>query len=88
MNTIDLEVQGISCGACVKHVKQALEALTGVTGIDVDLQRGHVKVNGDLKEGGDVLVGALTLAGYPAKVSTSLAPIASAKKSSGGCCCG
>lgn len=28
MNTIDLEVQGMSCGACVKHVTQALQATT------------------------------------------------------------
>ena len=41
MSTIDLEVQGMSCGSCVKHVTQALQALTGVSGVAVDLTSGH-----------------------------------------------
>lgn len=47
MTTIDLEVQGMSCGSCVKHVTQALQALTGVSGVEVDLPSGHVRVNGE-----------------------------------------
>ena len=92
MNTIDLEVQGMSCGACVKHVTQALQPLAGVSGVDVDLQSGHVRVTGDLPQGGDSLAQVLTAAGYPAKLSTSAIPTAiavpQAKKSGGGCCCG
>ncbi len=90
MNTIHLEVQGMSCGACVKHVTHALQPLAGVSGVDVDLQSGHVRVTGDLSQGGDSLALALTVAGYPAKLSTSATPLAipQAKKSGGGCCCG
>lgn len=47
MNTIDLEVEGMSCGSCVRKVKEALAPLPGVSGIDVDLRAGRVRVHGD-----------------------------------------
>lgn len=46
MNTIDLQVEGMSCGSCVKHVTQALQPLPGVSGVAVDLPSGRVKVSG------------------------------------------
>jgi copper ion binding protein len=30
-------VEGMSCGHCVKHVKEALSELNGVTNVEVDL---------------------------------------------------
>lgn len=30
-------VEGMSCGHCVKHVKEALSELNGVTSVEVDL---------------------------------------------------
>lgn len=30
-------VEGMSCGHCVKHVKEALSELNGVTSVDVNL---------------------------------------------------
>ena len=30
-------VEGMSCGHCVKHVKEALNELNGVTSVDVNL---------------------------------------------------
>ena len=88
MNTIHLQVEGMSCGSCVKHVTQALQPLPGVSGVEVDLQSGQVRVSGDLPQGSDPLVSALTAAGYPAKLATSAASIPQSKKSGGGCCCG
>lgn len=85
MNTIHLEVQGMSCGGCVKRVSETLQRLAGVTRVDVDLAAGQVAVHGDFPQGGDVLVQALTAAGYPAKPGTSPNPTLAAKKS-GGCC--
>ena len=70
MNIIDLQVEGMSCGSCVKHVTQALQPLPGVSGVEVDLQSGRVRVSGELPQGGDPLVMALTTAGYPAKLAT------------------
>ena len=89
MNTIHLDVQGMSCGGCVKSVNTALKSLPGVGTVEVDLPAGHVTVIGDFPQGGDPLVLALTVAGYPAKLATSAAVTAAptvAKKS--GCCCG
>ena len=85
MSTIHLEVQGMSCGGCVKSVSAALTPLPGVTGVDVDLSAGHVTVTGDLPQGGDPLVLALTAAGYPAKMTSAMTAAPSVKKS-GGCC--
>ena len=86
MSTIHLEVQGMSCGGCVKSVTAALTRLTGVSTVDVDLQSGHVTVNGDLTQGGDPLVLALTAAGYPAKLTSAMTASPAVKKS--GKCCG
>lgn len=88
MNIIHLQVEGMSCGSCVKHVTEALQPLPGVSGVEVDLQSGQVRVSGDLPQGSDPLVSALTSAGYPAKLFTSAASIQQPKKSGGGCCCG
>lgn len=70
MNTIDLQVEGMSCGSCVKHVTQALQPLPGVSGVAVDLPSGRVRVSGDLAQGSTPLLMALTDAGYPAKLAT------------------
>jgi len=87
MSTIHLEVQGMSCGGCVKNVTAALQPLAGVSAVDVDLQAGHVMVNGDLPQGADSLVLALTAAGYLAKLVTGMATAAPlGTKKSGGCC--
>ncbi len=85
MTTISLEVQGMSCGGCVKRVTDSLEPLPGVNGVKVDLAAGRVTVNGDFPQGSDPLVLALTAAGYPAKLSSSAAT-APGEKKSGGCC--
>lgn len=97
MNTIDLEVQGMSCGACVKHVTQALQTLSGVQQVDVNLPSRHVKVSGDLPADAQALIAALNAAGYPAKLTTSAVHSAdkpsggcgsNTGKAKGGCCCG
>ncbi|MGE4334353.1 MAG: heavy-metal-associated domain-containing protein [Pigmentiphaga sp.] len=77
MNMIDLQVEGMSCGSCVKHVTQALQPLPGVRGVEVDLPSGRVRVSGDLAQGSSPLLTALTDAGYPAKLATE-APILAA----------
>jgi copper chaperone CopZ len=96
MNTINLQVQGMSCGSCVKHVTQVLQGLTGVSNVEVDLQAGLVRVNGDLPQGSDPLASALTAAGYPARLASSGESVSQPKASGchastagkGGCCCG
>ena len=85
MNTIQLEVQGMSCGGCVKSVNAALKLLPGVSSVEVDLPAGHVTVNGDLSQGSGPLVLALTAAGYLAKLASATTTPMGIKKS-GGCC--
>ena len=95
MSTIELEVQGMSCGSCVKHVTLALQPLTGVRGVEVDLQSGRVRVSGEFPQGSDPMVAALSAAGYPAHLATATVATAQPKTSgcqSGragkdGCCC-
>ncbi len=89
MKTVELQVQGMSCGSCVKHVTEALRPLEGVSDIAVDLQAGRVKVSG--VSDSLALLAALQDAGYPAQLAT-MESVASKKASgcggnSGGCCC-
>lgn len=86
MNNIYLQVQGMSCGGCVKRVTNALHSLGGVNTVAVDLPTGHVSVSGDFPQGSDSLVLALTAAGYPAKLTDSPAATGVGEKKSGGCC--
>lgn len=86
MNTIYLEVQGMSCGGCVKSVTAALTQIPGVSTVDVDLQAGRATVTGDLPQGGDPLVLASTAAGYPAKLAAAATTSSPPVKKSGGCC--
>lgn len=95
MNTIDLAVQGMSCGSCVKHVTQALQTVAGVSHVEVDLPTGHVRVSGEFAQGSLPLIEALAKADYPAQLRTS-ATATTPQTTSGcqsspggksGCCC-
>jgi copper chaperone CopZ len=88
MNGTELQVEGMSCGSCVKHVNAALLPLAGVGEVTVDLASGRVKVTGDIDS--DVLLSALNEAGYPASVLKGERPQSIKKKSGCGgssCCC-
>ena len=63
-----LSVEEISCQNCVHHVKTALEAVPGVTSVNVDLDAGKATVE---HEGADVnaMITTLDDAGYPATVA-------------------
>ncbi len=84
MNT--LKVFGMSCGACVRHVTDALQPLDGVDTLMVDLQAGLVKVQGAADPA--TLIAALDAAGYPAEVAAGqAAPTKTGCGGNGGCCC-
>lgn len=89
MKTVELQVQGMSCGSCVKHVTKALRPLEGVSDVAVDLQAGRVKVSGDLDN--YVLLAALQGAGYPAQLaaveSATSKTTSGCGRNGGGCCC-
>ncbi|MCY1445611.1 copper ion binding protein [compost metagenome] len=87
MSTIELNVQDMTCGACVKHVTQALSPLPGVDTVEVDLQAGRVRVSGSPDDA--ALIAALDDAGYPAQLASPAAAPATPKAGGcgGGCGC-
>ncbi|AKV03859.1 Lead, cadmium, zinc and mercury transporting ATPase [Labilithrix luteola] len=66
-----LDVQGMSCASCVRHVNAALRELDGVESVDVELAVGRtskVRVQHDpSKVAVTALIGAVEEAGYSAK---------------------
>lgn len=82
MNTITLKVTGMSCGACVRHVSEALQTLVGVDSVTVDLASGSARVQGSAVSA--ALIAALDEVGYPAEVATETAAPATAKTGCGG----
>ncbi|MGD6950042.1 copper ion binding protein, partial [Bacillus mobilis] len=47
METITLEVKGMSCGHCVKAIEGSVGNLEGVSAVKVDLENGKVNVEYD-----------------------------------------
>lgn len=47
METITLDVKGMSCGGCVNSVKRVVGAIDGVARVDVVLETGKVSVSYD-----------------------------------------
>ena len=90
-----LSIVGMSCGACVRYVTTALNRVTGVVHVDIDLAKNEAVVNhlpDRVNETG--LIGAISDAGYHASV---LAPSSeqgdlvsqpALAHRSAGCCCG
>lgn len=69
MQTIELNVQGMTCGSCVKHVTAALSQLAEVSSVDVDLSSGRVRVTGSANT--EAMISALDSAGYCAQPVTT-----------------
>lgn len=84
--TVTLEVAGMSCGSCKRHVESALAGVAGVAAAEVDLAAGRATVSVDAGAAtADRLIEAVREAGYEAEVagesSTGLRILPS-----GGCC--
>jgi len=63
-----LEVQGMSCPSCIRHVSSALTELEGVDKVDVKLRDGIVVVKHDAAQAPvPQLIAALDEAGYASK---------------------
>ena len=46
MQTLNLKISGMSCGACVGHVTKALQSAPGVSSAVVDLDSQSARVEG------------------------------------------
>jgi copper chaperone len=63
-----LNVSGMSCPSCVRHVTSALGAVPGVSKIDVQLKAGTVHVRHAPDASISMIIDALRQAGYDAAV--------------------
>ncbi|MDO8888736.1 MAG: heavy metal-associated domain-containing protein [Hydrogenophaga sp.] len=93
MNAIDLDVQGMTCGACVQRVTAALVPINGVHHVAVDLRAGRVRVTAEASVAPSQLISALAARRYESVVVTNGAPPGRATDSPpqavapmGGCC--
>lgn len=62
-NTV-LNVLGMSCGSCVRHVTAALAAVPGVSKVDVQLRSGAAVIEHDAEATTAQLIEALRETGY------------------------
>jgi copper chaperone CopZ len=68
MKTLSLDIQGMSCDNCVKHVRSALTGLPDVTVQDVRIGGARVLYDGK-SETRMAIVAAVTDEGYPTTIS-------------------
>jgi len=64
-NTIRLDIEGMTCNHCVKHVREALESVEGVERVDVTLEPGQAVVTGSAAP--ESLLQAVKDSGYSAQ---------------------
>jgi copper chaperone CopZ len=64
-----LQVDGMSCSSCVRHIDRALRSVDGVRGIEVRLKDRRVVVTHDGSAPVDELVEAVREAGYEARAA-------------------
>lgn len=64
-----LKVDGMHCGGCVKSVTNALNAVEGVTGVEVSLDKGTARIVHRDGVAASSLVEALDDAGYEAEAA-------------------
>jgi copper chaperone CopZ len=63
MTTQTYTVAGMTCGHCVSSVTEEVQAIDGVTDVDVDLTTGRLTVTADGVDA-DAVRGAVEEAGY------------------------
>lgn len=64
---IQLQVEGMSCGTCVRHVREGLQKVPGVTAVDVKLDVAMARVTHDGSASTEALLAAVVEAGYTAR---------------------
>lgn len=96
METIELKVDGMTCGSCVASVTRALGRVPGVRDATVDLRRGIARITAEnAPQRLPAFVAALAEAGYEVRPASG-APAAQQERSDhkhgapasgrGGCC--
>ncbi len=68
--SVELNITGMSCGHCKAAVEGALRKVSGVKTVEVSLEQGRARVEGDRVEV-QALIVAVIAEGYDAKVVSS-----------------
>lgn len=59
-----ISIEGMSCGHCVKHVKEALSELNGVTNVEVNLEGKFAILEANVDVNDERIKAAVDDAGY------------------------
>jgi copper chaperone len=86
METIQLQVTGMTCGMCEQHVAQALNEVAGVNSSTVDLKAGSATVQHEGAKPG-ALLEAVAEAGYEAQIAPVQIEQTNAAQASCSCNC-
>ena len=62
--TTTINIEGMSCQHCVAHVKEALEAVVGVSSAQVDLEKKNARVEHNDSVSLESIKAAISEAGY------------------------
>lgn len=68
MSTATYRVSGMTCSHCVRAVSEEVGKITGVSEVEVDLERGEVTVTSEVPLDDDAVRGAVEEAGYEVAV--------------------
>lgn len=66
MVTTEYKVTGMTCGHCEAHVREEVEQIAGVTGIEVSAQTGILVITSDAELNDSEVIEAVDEAGYEA----------------------
>jgi copper chaperone len=47
METLTLDIKGMTCGGCVKSITNVLQQITGVSSVDVSLEQNRATISYD-----------------------------------------
>jgi copper chaperone len=65
-----IAVENVKCGGCARSIKSAIGAVAGVTGAEVDVTSGEVRIDGD-EAARPAIVQRLRELGYPERGTAS-----------------
>ncbi len=63
MASIEVKAQNIKCGGCASAIQEGLAGLPGVNAVEVDVETGTVRIDGDPDR--DAVTAKLAELGYP-----------------------
>lgn len=66
----ELQVEGMTCGGCVRGVTRSVQSIDSNARVDVDLAAKKVRI--DTQASLDAVKSAISAAGYPVTASTAI----------------